>query len=40
MKNHLLLKNAYEDFYKSESGKIVQSLHQQSAFISNKVPLT
>ena len=40
MKNHLLLKNFYEELYKSESGKIFLSVHQQNTFFSNKVPST
>ena len=40
MKNHLFLKKIDEDFYKSGSGKIFQSVHQQNTFFSNKVPFT
>ena len=39
MKNHLFLKNFDEDFYKSGSGKIFQSVHQQNTFLVIKCHL-
>ena len=39
MENHLLLKNFYEDIYKSKAGKLFQSVYRQSTFFSNKKPL-